>query len=134
MREVEVRLREWREIKYQLHVKYDDAIFGGYGTDFEARARGGRPGNPTQSRALRSATDPETRLLKRLDDALEGACLSLGGPLGKQSREWYAMRMRYLGNNPWERIAKRFGVSRQTVWRWDKQFKRCVWEQLRGAA
>jgi hypothetical protein len=130
-REVEGILKMWREIKYQLHVKHDDAIFGGYGSDFEARSRGGRPGNPTQSRAIRLATDPETRQLERLNAALEAACLALAGQLGKGSPQWYAMRMLHLGNHKVDVVAKRLEVSRQTVWRWQQRFQTHLWEQLR---
>jgi hypothetical protein len=136
MREVIGILKTWSEIRYQLHEREADAIFGGYGTDFEARSRGGRPGNPTQTRALRLATDPETRQLERLNGAIERALADVAGGNGKTSRIAWALRMLYLGNHAKTdegrvlRVAKTLEVSRQTVWRWDRQFKTHLWEQL----
>lgn len=129
-REVAGILKMWREIRYQLHEKEADAVFGGYGSDFEARSRGGRPGNPTQSRAIRLATDPQTRQLERLNAALEAACLDLGGQQGKSAPQWYAMRLLHLGNHKVDVVAKRLEVSRQTVWRWEQRFRTHLWERL----
>jgi hypothetical protein len=129
-REVEGVLKMWREIKYQLHTKHDDAIFGGYGSDFEARSRGGRPGNPTQSRAIRLATDPETRQLERLNGALEAACLDLAGVQGKNAPQWYAMRLLHLGNHRADAVAKRLEVNRTTLWRWEQRFMVHLWQRL----
>lgn len=137
VREVQGILKMWREIRSQLHQKHDDAIFGGYGSDFEARSRSGRPGNPTQSRAIRLATDPETRQLERLNAALDGAHRDIGGEQGRESPRWFAMKLLYLESPQTEeqvkalRVAKRLGISRQTLWRWQRQFQASLWERLR---
>lgn len=130
-REVENILKMWSEIRYQLHEKEADAYHSGYCTDFEAR-RTGRPGNPTQSRALRKVTDPDASWLQWRNDALEQALVRIGGAEGKKSDISWAIKMHYLGNNPWRRIAKRFGVSERTLYRRRDEFAVYVWQALKG--
>lgn len=130
LRAVVSTLKSWSEIRYQLREKEDDAYLSGYCTDFEAR-RTGRPGNPTQSRALRKVGDPDANWLQWRNDALEEALVRIGGARGKKSPHAWAMTMHYLGNNPWRLIAERIGVSERTLHRWRDQFTTYVWQGLR---
>lgn len=128
--QVEVVLRRWRELRLALKDKEDDAVHGGYCTDFEARPQMGRPGNPTLARALRLATDVETRQLGRLIGAIDRALVSLGGQAGKESIIARAMQVHYLKGESHVQIAKRLGVSTKTVERWKSRFRVIVWDEL----
>jgi hypothetical protein len=131
-RVVDFHLKEWRGYRLELHELEADAIFGGYGSDFEARSWSGRPGNPTQTRGLRLADNRRAADLERVIGAIERALIEIAGSDRDRSPCWWALRQVYLGNHARERVAHSFGVSRMTVYRWDRAFRAQVWEQLQG--
>lgn len=129
LREVQVVLRMWPTIKHELADYEADAVHGGYCTDFEARGKTSRVSNPTMSRALRLATDPRVRALRRIDQAIERALVQAGGNTAPIVQ---AMRLHHLRGRSWGEIATALTVSRATTLLWQRRFRVLVWEQLRG--
>lgn len=109
-RYVEMELARYNENKRELALLREEIIEGRLPSP-EIKTKGGKQGNPTQSKGLRLASSASVLWLERSTGAIERALRGLGDVHCR------IFELHYIAGEPWQGVCDLMPISRPTFFR-----------------